>query len=125
MKNICKWLAYSFMQNFHCESDKLCILGYDLGSCVAAVAVYNEHGVPICHLVSFNDDWDDEMIDNCEFVRMTDIPMMLVESPHNCFKLFSLLVDDAVAAVWLGCQNRGFNLFAIDKDAENVAPVKV
>ena len=123
MKNICKWLAYSFMHNFHCESDEICILGYDLCSCVAAVAVFNENGVPICHLVSFSDDYDDYLFDQC--IEMTDIPMMLVESPHNCFKHFSLLVEDAVAAVWLGCQNRGFNLFVIDYDADVVAPVKV
>lgn len=125
MKDVCKWLAYSYMNNFDCEADELCVLGYDFNSCVAAIAVYNEYGVPICHLVSFNDDYDDYMIENHEFVRMTDIPFMLVESVSNCYKLFSLLVDDAVSTVWLGSFNRGFNHFVIDKTADIVAPVKV
>lgn len=125
MENVCKWLAYSYMNNFDCGRERLCVLGYDFNSCIAAVAVYNDCGVPICHLVSFNDDYDDYMIDHCESVRMTEVPFMLVESVSNCYKLFSLFVEDAVSTVWLGSYKRGFNHFIIDKSANVVAPVKV
>lgn len=114
MKSICKWLACNFVNNFCVEEDSLIVCGYDTYSCTAVIAVYNEHGVPICHLVDFDDDWDDDDIERCEPVNMLDCPFPFVESIDNAFKLFSISGIDPVCAAWFGGQNLGFNVFDID-----------
>lgn len=120
MKEICKWLACNIVKNFECESEDIYILGYDMNSCVACFATHNENGVPICHLISFNDDWDDESIEACKYVSMSFIPFPLVPSVDNAYKLFSMLIDSYVTTVWLGCQNYGFNAFNADFEFERV-----
>lgn len=120
MKEICKWLACNIVKNFEIDSEDVYIVGYDMNAGVACFATHNECGAPILHIISFNDDWDDESIDNCEFVSMSFVPFPLVPSPDNAYKFFSLLVEYAVASVWLGVQNYGFNAFRADFEAETI-----
>lgn len=121
--NICKWLACSYVENFCVGEDSFIICGYDMFSCVAVIATYNEHGVPICHLIRFNDDWDDESIENCESVFMEELPFPYVPCIDNAYKLFSISIEDAKTALWLGGNNYGCNVFNIvgDNHVEVVA----
>lgn len=116
MINICKWLALSYVDNFDAEYDTFTVCGYDLTSCTCMIASYNENGVPIMHIFSFNDFFDDESIECGETVIFEEVPFPLVRSFENAYKLFSLMIEGFEAVKIFGVSNLGFNTFHINDD---------
>lgn len=115
IEKICKWLACCVCDNFDSDYDSFRVCGYDLTNSVCMVADFNEHGVPIFHLFSFNDCFDDESIDACETVIMEEVPFPLVRNVENACKLFSLMADLETAFTF-GVQDIGCNTFRIRDD---------
>lgn len=115
IEKICKWLACCVCDNFDSDYDIFRVCGYDLTNCVCMVADFNEHGVPIFHIFSFDDNFDDESIENCETVIMMERPLSLVGTCENACKLFSLMVDFRSTFIF-GVQDIGCNTFKIRDD---------
>lgn len=112
IEKVCKWLACCVCDNFDSDYDTFRVCGYDLTNCVCMVADFNGHGVPIFHLFSFNDCFDDESIDSCETVIMEELPFPLVRNVENACKLFSLMVDFTATFIF-GVQDIGCNTFRV------------
>ena len=123
---ICKLLALSYVDNFDIESEEITICGFSCYHGLALVATYYDSGVPNVHLVSFDvDSFDDLLESDCESdtltVEMDEVPNPLVHSYDNALKLFLLAAgSDLHCITLLGCDDLGFNRFDVSKTLDTL-----
>ena len=118
IKTICKILALSYVDNFDVVSEEITICGFSCYHGFALVATYFDSGVPDVHVVTFNPDEFDDLLDADykSTVAFEELPSPLVHSYDNSLKLFLLAAGSELHCITLlGWDDLGFNRFSVDK----------